>query len=91
MSEVGNVAAGVKQQLEGDAKRYQGLRMLPERFMIINQALGIPKNRPLYKITTAYLSNLIADLKQSRFIAEAMKRHSIQGAKVAESLTLICV
>jgi polar amino acid transport system substrate-binding protein len=84
MAGKGNVAAGVKQQLESDAKRYQGLRMLPGRFMVINQAIGIPKARPDYEKTTAYLSGIIADLKSSGFVAEAMKRHSIQGAKVAE-------
>ena len=84
MSGKGNVAAGVKQQLESDAKRYEGLRMLPGRFMVINQAIGIPKARPHYEKTTAYLSNLIGQLKQSGFIATAMERHHIQGAKVAE-------
>jgi len=84
MSGIGNVAAGVKQQLESDAKRYAGLRMLPGRFMVIHQALGIPKARPHYEKTTAYLSKLITELKQSGFVAEAMKKHHIQGAKVAE-------
>lgn len=84
MAGKGNVAAGVKQQLESDAKRYQGLRMLPGRFMVINQAIGIPKARPDYEKTTTYLSSIITDLKSSGFVAEAMKRHNIQGAKVAE-------
>ena len=84
MSGQGNVAAGVKQQLESDAKRYEGLRMLPGRFMVINQAIGIPKARNEYESTTAYLTNVIAELKQSGFIADAMKRHNIQGAKVAD-------
>ena len=84
MTGKGNVAAGVKQQLESDAKRYEGLRMLPGRFMVINQAIGIPKARIHYESTTAYLSNVIAELKQSGFIADAMKRHNIQGARVAE-------
>jgi polar amino acid transport system substrate-binding protein len=84
MSDKGNVAAGVKQQLESDAKRYEGLRMLPGRFMAINQAIGIPKVRPQYAQTTAYLSGVIAQLKQSGFIAQAMQRHHIEGAKVAE-------
>ena len=84
MSGQGNVAAGVKQQLESDAKRYEGLRMLPGRFMVINQAIGIPKARTHYEDTTAYLSNVINELKQSGFIADAMKRHNIQGAKVAD-------
>ncbi len=84
MSGQGNVAAGVKQQLESDAKRYEGLRMLPGRFMVINQAIGIPKARTHYESTTAYLSNVINELKKSGFIADAMKRHNIQGAKVAD-------
>ena len=84
MSGKGNVAAGVKQQLESDAKRYEGLRMLPGRFMVINQAIGIPKARANYENTTSYLSNVIAELKQSGFVADAMKRHDIQGAKVAD-------
>ena len=84
MSGKGNVAAGVKQQLESDAKRYQGLRMIPGRFMAINQAIGIPKVRPDYEKTTTYLSGIITDLKSSGFIAESMKRHNIQGAKVAD-------
>ena len=84
MSGKGNVAAGVKQQLESDAKRYEGLRMLPGRFMVINQAIGIPKARPQYEQTTAYLSEVITQLKQSGFVAQAMQRHRIEGAKVAE-------
>ena len=84
MSGAGNVAAGVKQQLESDARRYKGLRMLPGRFMVINQAIGIPKARPNYQSTSTYLSNVITELKQSGFIADAMKRHNIQGAKVAD-------
>ena len=84
MSGKGNVAAGVKQQLEADAKRYKDLRMLPGRFMVINQAIGIPKARPGFENTTAFLSDVITQLKQSGFVENAMQRHHIQGAKVAE-------
>ena len=84
MSGKGNVAAGVKQQLESDAKRYDGLRMLPGRFMVINQAIGIPKARPQYEQTTTSLTDVITQLKQSGFVAQAMQRHKIEGAKVAE-------
>ena len=80
----GNVAAGVKQQLESDASRYTDLRMLPGRFMVINQAIGIPKARSGYEKTSAYLSAIITELKASGFIANAMYRHDIKGAKVAE-------
>jgi polar amino acid transport system substrate-binding protein len=84
MAGKGNVAAGVKQQLESDAKRYNGLRMLPGGFMVINQAIGIPKARPEFEKTTVYLSGIITDLKSSGFVANSMKRHGIEGAKVAE-------
>ena len=84
MAGKGNVAAGVKQQLESDAKRYTDLRMLPGRFMVINQAIGIPKARPRYEASNVYLSALITELKQSGFVAQAMQRHQIQGARVAE-------
>ena len=40
-----DVAAGVKQQLEMDAARLGGLRLLPGRFMVIEQAMGVPKGR----------------------------------------------
>ena len=39
------VAAGVKQQLEADAERVGGVRLLPGRFMVIEQAMGVPKGR----------------------------------------------
>ena len=41
-----DVAAGVKQQLEADAARLGGLRLLPGRFMVIEQAMGLPSSRP---------------------------------------------
>ena len=45
ISEKLEVAAGVKQQLEMDAKRLPNLRLLPGRFMVIEQAMGLPKTR----------------------------------------------
>ena len=54
------------------------------RFMVINQAIGIPKARVQYENTTAYLSTVITQLKQSGFVAQAMQRHHIEGARVAE-------
>ena len=84
MGGTGNVAAGVKQQLECDAQRYSGLRMLPGHFMVINQAIGIPKARESYQITGNYLSSIITQLNQSGIVENAMQRHGIAGAKVAD-------
>ena len=74
------VAAGVRQQLEMDAKRVPGVRMLPGRFMVINQAMGTPKDRAA---GAAYLRTFVEEMKSSGFVAAALARHRIEGAGVA--------
>lgn len=74
------VAAGVKQQLEMDAARVGGVRLLPGRFMAIEQAMGVPKGR---LAAQGWLNNYIEETKRSGYIAEALKRHDIKGAAVA--------
>ena len=75
-----DVAAGVKQQLEADAKRVGGVRLLPGRFMVIEQAMGVPKGRTAAQ---AWLSGYIEEMKASGFVARALERHHIEGAAVA--------
>ena len=75
-----DVAAGVKQQLEADARRIPGLRMLEGRFMVINQAMGTPRGR---NAGARYLRDFVEEMKSSGFVAEALKRHRIEGAAVA--------
>jgi polar amino acid transport system substrate-binding protein len=74
------VAAGVRQQLEADAKRVSGVRMLPGRFMVIEQAMGVPKGRT---DAQAWLSGYIEEMKASGFVQAALARHRIEGAAVA--------
>ena len=74
------VAAGVKQQLQADAKRIPGLRLLDGRFMVINQAMATPKGRPA---GLEYLTKFVEEMKASGFVADALKRHGIEGAAVA--------
>jgi polar amino acid transport system substrate-binding protein len=73
-------AAGVKQQLEADARRVGGVRLLPGRFMVIEQAMGVPKGR---LAAQAWLSGFIEEMKTSGFVADALRRHGIEGAAVA--------
>lgn len=75
------VAAGVKQQLEADARRLGGLRLLGERFMVIQQAMGTPKSRGLE--AAAFLARFVEDMKAGGFVAAALQRHGIEGASVA--------
>jgi len=76
-----DVAAGVKQQLEADAKRLPGLRLLPGHFMVIQQAMGLPKGRG--EEAAQCLRQFVEDMKASGFVARALARHGIQGAIVA--------
>ncbi len=76
-----DVAAGVRQQLASDAARLHGLRLLPGRFMVIQQAMGVPRSRGVD--AAAYVSAFVEEMKASGFVADAMARHRIEGAQVA--------
>ncbi|TDY23441.1 amino acid ABC transporter substrate-binding protein (PAAT family) [Paraburkholderia sp. BL6665CI2N2] len=75
------VAAGVKQQLEADARATTGLRLLDERFMVIQQAMGTPKSRG--EAAAALLRSFVEEVKASGFVADGLARHGIVGASVA--------
>ena len=72
-----DAVAGVKPQLEADAQRVGGLRLLPGRFMSINQAMGTPRGR---EAGSRYLGDFIADAKTSGFVAKAFASNNITGA-----------
>ncbi len=72
-----DVAAGVKQQLEMDAKRLPHLRLLPGRFMVIEQAMGLPKSRNVEALI--YLQRFVEEMKSSGFVANALGKHQIEG------------
>jgi len=74
------VAAGVKQQLEADARRIPGLRLLEGRFMVINQAMGTPRGR---EAGAKYLRAFVEEMKASGFVAQALERYRVEGASVA--------
>lgn len=86
LSEQLDVAAGVKQQLQMDAARLPQLRLLPGRFMVIEQAMGLPKGRS--PEAQAYLRQFVEDMKASGFVAAALKKHKIEGASIAPAQTL---
>ena len=75
------VAAGVRQQLEADAKRVSGLRFLPGRFMVIHQAMGIAKDRN--PIAHVHLTRFVEEMKASGFVASAITKHNISGVGVS--------
>ena len=81
IAENADVAAGVKQQLEADAARLPGLRLLPGRFMVIEQAMGVQAGRG--DAAAQFLRGFVERMKVSGFVAQALERHQIKGAIVA--------
>ena len=74
------VAAGVKQALENDARRIPGVRLLPGRFMVINQAMASQRNK---EAGARYVREFIEEMKASGFVARAIERHKQPSAVVA--------
>ncbi|MDQ6882410.1 MAG: transporter substrate-binding domain-containing protein [Pseudomonadota bacterium] len=75
------VAAGVRQQLEADAKRVGAVRVLDGCFMVINQAMAMPRDRS--GEAHAYLADFVERMKREGVVAGALRSHGVEGAKVA--------
>jgi polar amino acid transport system substrate-binding protein len=72
--------AGVKPQLEADAARIPGLRLLEGHFMVINQAMGTPRGR---EAGVRYLHDFIEKMKASGFVTYSLARSHVEGVTVA--------
>jgi polar amino acid transport system substrate-binding protein len=75
------VAAGIRQVLEAEAQQAPGVRLLPGRFMVIQQAMGTPASRGAE--AQAVLATFVEEMKARGFVADALARHRIEGAAVA--------
>jgi polar amino acid transport system substrate-binding protein len=75
------VAAGIRRLLEVEADRAPGVRVLPGRFMVIQQAMGLPASRG--EAARALLAAFVEEMKLGGFVVEAMRRFGIDGATVA--------
>ncbi len=74
------VAANVRQPLESYAKTDPNVRVMEQRFMAIEQAMGTPKGRDA---AAAYLKSFVEEMKRSGFVADALKVTNQPDAKVA--------
>lgn len=74
-----DAAAGVRQPLDIYAKSHPDVRIMPDRFMEIRQAMAAGKGKMAGQ---RYLASFIEEMKASGFVAEAIKRHG-QAAAVA--------
>src|SRR5215216_1300763 len=74
------VAAGVKQPIVEYARSHPEMRVLPGRFMVIEQAMAVPRGRPA---AARYLREFIDEMKASGFVAAGLQRSGQRDAAVA--------
>jgi polar amino acid transport system substrate-binding protein len=75
-----DVLAGVRQHLVANAAKIPGSRVLDDRFMAIQQALGIVKGRVE---GAKYLREFIEDVKASGLVKRALERSGVSGVSIA--------
>jgi polar amino acid transport system substrate-binding protein len=76
------VLAGVKQPVAEAAAKIPGSRVLEGRFMVINQASGVPKGR---EAGARYLRAFIEEAKATGMVAQSLKKSGIVGVSIAPS------
>jgi polar amino acid transport system substrate-binding protein len=74
------VAAGVRQQRVAFASGRPDVRVMEGRFMVIEQAIGMPKGRDH---ASGFLKSFVEDAKASGFVANALSRSNQRDAAVA--------
>ena len=75
-----DVVAGVKPVLVTYAKTNPDMRVMDGRFMVIQQAMGVPKGRT---VAARYVRSFVEDVKASGFVADALIRSNQTDATVA--------
>jgi polar amino acid transport system substrate-binding protein len=73
-------AAGVRNPLVAFAAAHPGLRVLPGRFTVIEQALAAPRGR---EVAGRWLDAFVEEVKASGFVAAALARSGQRDAAVA--------
>ena len=76
-----DVAGGIRQVLVETAEHIPGVRVLPGRFMVIRQAMGLARSRG--PAAERALRAFVEEMKAGGFVAAAMQRHGVAGATVA--------
>jgi polar amino acid transport system substrate-binding protein len=76
-----DVAAGIRQVLAAWAGQDASLRLLPGRFMVIEQAMGLPSGRG--DLAARTLAAFVERMKSGGIVAAALARHRVEGATVA--------
>jgi polar amino acid transport system substrate-binding protein len=75
-----DVIAGVRQLLLLDQAKLPGSRVLEDRFMTIEQAMGLPRGR---EAGLQYAREFIEEMKATGFVARSLEKSGVRGVPVA--------
>ena len=79
-----DVAAGVRQSFDAQAKKDPNVRVMEQPFMQIQQAMGVPPGRPA---AARYVRDFIEEMKKNGFVAAGLKRSNQSPDLVAPAAT----
>ncbi|MFC0409619.1 ABC transporter substrate-binding protein [Roseomonas elaeocarpi] len=74
------VVAGVRQPVAAYVNSHPGLRLIPGRFMVIEQAVALPLGRD---VAAHWVRNFVEEAKASGFVARALRDSGQGDAEVA--------
>jgi len=72
--------AGIKPWLLGITEKLPGSHVLQDRFMGVQQCIGVPRGR---ESAAAYLREFVDNVKASGFLAETIRRLGLRGVSIA--------
>ena len=75
-----DVIVGVRQLLLMDQAKLPGSKVLEDRFMVFEQAMGMPRGRDA---GLAYAKEFIEEIKASGFVTRALEKSGVRGVPVA--------
>lgn len=75
-----DVLAGLRPKLIADVEALPGARLLPDRFMAVQQAVGVPRAKDA---ALPWLEAFVEAAKRDGYVAELIRRFGVQGLNVA--------
>lgn len=73
--------AGLKPNLEANARTAPGTRLLEGRFTAVQQSMGVPKNRVA---AARYLETFVAEITASGLLRDLIARHRVEGLAIVQ-------
>ncbi len=73
------VMAGLKPNLEANARTALGTRLLEGRFTAVQQSMGVPKN---HAAAASYLRDFVAEITTTGMLRDLIARHRVEGLSI---------